>query len=588
MDFQTREYRQPRAGEIAAFLSCYANDQKAYGDELRFRPCPCCNADNRNNPSIQINVKTGLWRCFRCNEVGNWFQLTKAFGHPLSEGDRYKDPVIRVYDQEIIRKFMNEVRRPVHDGHYPELLEYCLGRGIGVETLRDWRVSSKGAKCLRWPLYDLIDGKWTIVNIKVRSIDPNSQMRDWFDIRGGATDLLLGNHLIDLDGPKRAIIFEGQWDVMAAWQCGLRNVFSLPNGATNINVASMLRFIPNDWEIILAVDMDAAGNLAAEKFYAQLGLSKVKRLKLPFKDLNEWLMNEPFLDEKEIMSTLSTSNDIYVNQVTDNKTIGNFIKIDMSIDIKDTHKIIASYPWDQLNEKFGGGLYEGETTSILGASGSGKTTWVNQVGIAIASSGVSVGLMSFEESRSALMIKLQNTIKSLVAKDNYSTVQERLYLSELSGHEIADEALLLETEAFIKNGCRIIIVDNLDHICGNSSDRKNNLFKRLVRIANETNSHIICVFQPNKIEKGKLINSYNQKGFSSDLQDSPNYCNINRIGNGQLRLEIEKARFKGVMDGENTVFFDWDTDKRIYVDAPEKRFTKDQRMGKLISLVSEG
>jgi archaellum biogenesis ATPase FlaH len=570
----TKEYRLPRTGEIAGFLSRHVHYMKTYGDELRFRPCPKCMGDNNNNPSIQINVKTGLWRCFRCHAVGNWYQLTKAYGESLHVSDRYKDYTFKEYDPEIIRHFINEVRRPVHDGHYPSLLAYCESRGISADTLKTFRVSSKGEKALRWPIFDLIDGSWQIVNMKVRSIDVKSTTRDWFDIKGGATDLLLGNHLLDMKGPHRAIIFEGQWDVMTAWQLGMRNVFSLPNGATNVNVASMLRYIPYDWDIILAVDMDSAGDSAAEKFFAQCGTDRVSRFKLPHKDLNDWFMSDPFITERDVMNTLSTSDHFFLDQT-------GFIKIDMSEEIAPTDRIVCRTPWLEFNEKIAGGLYEGQTTGLLGPSGQGKTTWVNQLAIGVAASQISVGLISIEGSRDSLTMKIRETVLGSYEKTCFKTIEQHLLISPLAGHKITEIDLFRETTRLIDSGARLVVIDNLDHMFRGDSQKKSDAYGMLIEQSVSTKTHFIVVWQPHKVDRGLVINSGSQKGFSMSLQDADNYFNLNRVGDG-ICVEIEKTRQRGIDENDNKVWFTWDKIKRVYVE--QNRFTNNNFSGRLIQL----
>jgi archaellum biogenesis ATPase FlaH len=569
-----KEYRAPRTGEIAAFLSRHTHKMKTYDDELRFRPCPKCSGDNAQNPSVNVNVKTGLWRCFRCGSAGNWFQLTKAFGEPLHVSDRYKiwDPVF--YDQKIIDKFINEIRRPVFDGHYPELLDYCHARGLNDETLKTWRVSSKGEKALRWPIFDLIDGKWVIVNMKVRSIDEKSATKDWFDIRGDATDLLIGNHLLDLDGPKRAIITEGQWDAMTGWQLGLRNIFSLPNGASNINVAGMLRFIPDDWEIVLCVDMDIYGDGAAERFFAQLGTDRVSRLKLPKKDLNEWLQSDPFITDNDVLATHTESESFFLDQK-------GFIKIDMSDEILITDRIVCRTPWDEFNELIAGGLYEGQTTGLLGPSGQGKTTWVNQLAIGVTASQISVGLISVEGSRDALMVKLRDTIMGSYDKLQFKTIENHLLISPLAGHKITEIELMRETQRLIDAGARLIVIDNLDHMYRGDSQKKSDVYGMLIEQAVNSKTHFIVVWQPHKVDRGQIVNSGSQKGFSMSLQDADNYFNLNRLGDG-IYIEIEKTRQRGIDDNDSKVWFTWDKQKRIY--SVQKRFTNQNITGKLVML----
>ena len=570
-----REYRSPRTGEIAAFLSRHTSQIKQYSDELRFRPCPCCKGDNPQNPCIQINQKSGLWRCFKCGKVGNWFQLTKHFGEPIHESDRYSDRHYQAPDGKIIEKYLKEIRRPVANGHYPELLKYCLDRGISKETLNAFRVSSKGERSLRFPIYDLIDGRWQIVNMKVKSIDPESTSKDWFDVKGGSTDLFIGNHLFNPNDPDKVIyIFEGQFDAMTAWELGLRNVFSLPNGSSNVNVGAMLRWIPDDFKIILSTDMDQSGDKCAERFYSQLPIEKIVRLKLPKKDLNEWLMSDPFLDKKQVLATITNIDHFFLEPT-------GFLKIDLKKEVSVKSKIVSRTGFELLDERLGGGLFEGQTTGLLGPSGQGKTTFINQLGISVAANQIPCGLISVEGSRDALAFKLKESIVNGFDESQWDMIERNLLVSQLFGHRITEEELYKEVLRLIENGSRLIIIDNLDHIFRGDSQKKSDAYGMLIDYAIKNKVHIIVIWQPHKIDRDAWVNSGSQKGFSMSLQDADNYLSLNRTRNG-ICIEIEKNRQKGISKEESKIFFEWDQTKRIY--TPENRFTNQKNIGKLIRL----
>ena len=581
-----REHRPPRQGEVASYLSRKAEWAKAYGEEIRFRKSPCCGDDDQANPSIQINSKSGLWRCFRCQKTGNFFTLARLYGDQIS--DQYKEPEYQKPDIEIIRKFIAEKRRPASGGHYPQLVEYCRDRGITEKTLDAWRVSSKGCSAIRWPIYDVIDGYWTIVNMKVRSIDPESKLRDWFDVKGGPTDLMIGNHLIDINGPKRAIIFEGQWDAMTAWEMGLRNVFSLPSGASAGNLAGLLRFIPQDWEIWLCSDMDEAGDKCAEKFFASLDASKLRRFRLPFKDLNEWYREDPFITESDLLKTLSGSDHFFLEDNESTSESLNFMEIDMTERVVEENRIIASTPWEGLNEKIQGGFYKGQTTSVLGHSGGGKTAWVNQIAIHAASEETIVGLMSVEGSRESLKMKIMDSVRGGVDPSKYPLIKSRLLVSPLFGTQISEAAILNETARMIRSGAELIVIDNLDFITGNDFDMKGRLHKKLVQIALEKGIHIIFVWQPHKVDRNRWLTSGDQKGLSSCLQDSENYFVLNRNAVGMCAT-VEKTREHGIDLSDDKVWFDWNRDLRIHESRKtdieqQNRFTKTIYEGKLINL----
>lgn len=580
-----REYREPRQGEVMAFLSRRAEWVKSYGDNIRCRPCPSCNHNNAQNPALAVNEKTGLWRCWACggngssSGKGNWYMLTKAYGEPLSESDRYKSDSYQVAPPINVSKLRSDRRRPVSNNHHPELLNYCIERGLTAPTLDDWRVSTKGANALRWPVYELSgEGKWEVVNMKVRAcLDAEkASCRDWFDVKGSPTDLLLGNHLIDYDGPKRAIIFEGQWDAMTAYELGMRNVFSLPNGAENVRVGAMLRYIPADWQIWIATDMDKAGDGAAEKFFSQLGSKNVYRLRIPapHKDLNDWYRADPFITAQDVEACRMGLEEPAAD-------CGGFLMLNMQKKPSEMLRIVCKLPWDKLNRLLGNGLYGGQTTSLLAPSGCGKTSFVNHLSVAVASAGIAVGLISVEGTRSRLESKLQTLIRE-IAGENWDRIVNNLKISNLEGTKISDIELISELKRMLASGCRFIAIDNLDFICRDDNHRKSALYGLLTDIARNADAHLLVVLQPHKVDRSAIVNSGNQKGHSQILQDSDNYMSLNIINNDPV-IEIEKAREEGVTI-DNTVRFKFDRlTKMFYEHAPDR--IKETVNGKVVYLV---
>jgi len=582
-----REYRDPRPGEVAAFLSTHADwvrgqgNLTGKGDELRFRRCPKCGHNKQENPACQINIQTGLWRCFACNGVGNWFTLTREFGSPIPESDRYKDGpgVIHPHHFDQLR---GKKRRPVTENHHPELLEYCHNRGIDDATLNTWRVSTRGKHSLRWPIYAWCNDTWEIVNSRIRvCTDPKATTRDYFEIRGGATGLLIGNHTLDVSGPKRAIIFEGQWDAMTAWHLGLRNVFSLPNGAGNVRVADMLRYIPDDWEIWLAMDNDDAGQRAVEKFFAQLGPDRIARLRFPAKDLNDWLVErDGLLRASEVEACAQGMTTMVALQSANDES---FMAMDMDdLESKKTEPV-AYAPWTKFNHLFAGGFRPGETTGVLAPSGVGKTTWCNNVAVHNAVNGVKVGLVSLEGTRDALKRKLKDPIRGIAKPEQYQSTLQNLMVSNLEGTQVTWQQCVLEFESMIDRGAKFLILDNLDFITRDSSSEKSAAYGAMIDLATTRAVHIIVVWQPNKVDRSQIVNSGNQKGYSQTFQDADNYINLNLVDDF-VRIEIEKTREEGVERLDNKSWYVYHKKTRIFEElSDDVRVTASGNRGKIIS-----
>jgi archaellum biogenesis ATPase FlaH len=336
----------------------------------------------------------------------------------------------------------------------------------------------------------------------------------------------------------------------------------------------MLRWVPDDFKVVIASDMDQAGDQCAEKFYSQIPLEKLARLKLPCKDLNEWFQKDPFITKKDVVGTLTDIDHFFLEPT-------GFLKIDLKKEVSVKSKIVCRTGFDVLDDRLGGGLFEGQTTGLLGPSGQGKTTFVNQLGLAVAASQIPVGLISVEGSRDALAFKLKEAILNGFEESQFPEIERNMLVSQLSGHRIIEEELYRETLRLIESGARLVIIDNLDHIFRGDSQKKSDAYGMLIDYAIKNKVHIMVIWQPHKVDRDAWVNSGSQKGFSMSLQDADNYLSLNRTKEG-ICLDIEKNRQKGISKEESKIYFIWDQIKRLYV--LENRFTNDVKKCKLLRL----
>lgn len=543
---------------------------------MRFAPCPACHRDKGGrDTSNTCHEDSGLWFCWSCRKAGNFFTLTRAFGSPLPEDDRYLVPPELQRDKidagwrALLARSTVKPRRPVTEGHYPALLDYCHRRGLTDGTLNDWRVSTMGDRTLRWPLCALSEdgSEWLIANARLRvCLDRDrSKTKDWFEHRGGETGLMLGNHLLDLDAADRRImITEGQWDAMTAYELGIRNVFSLPNGAAHVDVAKMLRYIPDDWFVVLAADMDPSGDRCAEALFAALGPDRMARLYLPAKDLNEWYVQSGFtLTPEKIYATMKSTVGRAVVGVVENHWLD--VMEDTAVEAKPLP--ICDMPWDRLTSLLNGGPKAGQSTGILAPSGAGKTTFVTQIGIHAAARGVRTGMIQIEGDRISVRERLRDAIAGYVG-DGYDIrdVSKNLLVSKLHGVTVRWEDTIAEMEQMAKAGCQVIIMDNFDAIMTRANllqaiQQKVQAFGRVVELILRYGVHIFTVWQPVKIEKNVVVNSGHMKGAGQIFQDSDNYVNLNHV-DGLVRIEIEKCRDIGGKGG--LLWLKYDEKRRCY------------------------
>lgn len=521
--------------------------------------------------------------------------MTREFGEPLDPSDRYIGG--STIDFSVYEKIRSRLRRPVTGGHHEALLKYCTDeRLITPETLNAWRVSTMGEHSLRFPIYAYSKEGWQIVNSRIRRCLERDKAKnlDWFEVKGGPTELLMGNHLLGVNSPSepfefpvgakalpntfetlvpdrracgRIVITEGQWDAMTAWQLGFKNVFSLPNGAQHVNVASMFRYVPEDWEVWLALDMDSQGDSAAEFFYSQLGPDKLVRIDMPYKDLNDWLKAEPDLKMNDVVlkakgwaPSLSNKAESF-GQI---EKMTSFLSLSNAEEIEEGDRLVCETPWPRLNDCIGGGFMESQTTGWLAPSGVGKTTACNQIAIQAAKAGVKVGVISLEGTRQQFLNKLKKQAKGWTnyTGEAFDDMASNLLISELEGTSVTWQDCIEESGIMIENGARLIILDNLDYImpranASAANGQKLQAYAAFQDLNKQNNTHGICVWQPNKIDGDKIINSGDQKGMAQALQDADNYINMNRI-HGLRRLGVEKTRSEGDDTDERYVWLKYD------------------------------
>ncbi len=542
-------------------------------------PSPCCNNSKRGGSAI-ISTSSGLWNCWACGAKGNWYGFTIKAGHPLDDAYEGSKPV-KFDAYESVRA---KLRRPVAAGHHPALLAHCtVDRRILPGTLEAWRVSTAGPDALRWPLMAVDpDGKWKLANARIRKVLRVSEhdTRDWFEVKGGETQLAMGNHLLGvepaawrenrpswagewvdptrntpdeakrLESPvpsvRRVLVTEGQWDAMTAWQIGLPNVLSVPNGANSVDVNGLLRFVPSDAEVWLAVDMDAQGDRCAEAFFAQLGGDRLKRLNLPVKDLNDWLKDNPSLSAEDVLAT-----------AVDKPKKSQWVDL-MEPELALPSEIVATAPWTLLNTRLGGGFRGGQTTGLLAPSGTGKTTLANNIIVHLLKQRVKVGLIALEGARCEVTSTLVRQAKGWIRPDMDEELpgyMKNLLLSHLSGKVVTLTQTIEEAEQMMKDGAKMVVVDNWDYITpndGHGHKIKAQAYAQFQELCKTWDCHGFVVWQPHKIDRAETVNSGSQKGLSTALQDADVYMTLNKRGLAR-RLEVEKTRGVAEVEGMASV-----------------------------------
>ena len=158
-------------------------------------------------------------------------------------------------------------------------------RGISADTAKAFRIAADGDRVL----FPFIDPQGETRMIKFRDINDKKKQGP---TSAGQMPILFGWQAVDTNA-REVWIVEGEFDAMAAYQMGV-SALSVPFGGGK---GAKQQWIENEYDnldrfetIVLAMDMDAEGELAAREIAERLGLHRCVRVTLPKKDLNDCLL----------------------------------------------------------------------------------------------------------------------------------------------------------------------------------------------------------------------------------------------------------------------------------------------------------
>lgn len=284
--------------------------------------CPQCSEGRRNkkDPCLSVNITNGDYCCHNCGWKGN-----VRFTEKRNETKKYERPTKEMW----LNQQLND-----------RVVSYSKSRGISESTLKKFMVyakeewmpqTQKKERCICFPYIRNSE----VVNIKFRDGKKD------FKLVKDAELILFG--MQTLEGKHCAIITEGEWDALAAYEAGFGQdyilepdadgvivehefgrwaVLSVPNGASKGN--QRLDYIDNcsDWlneidEFVIATDGDEAGIQLRDELIRRFGVEKCRVLNYPSdtvittdagkrkcKDLNEVLLH---LGKDKVIECVLTS-----------------------------------------------------------------------------------------------------------------------------------------------------------------------------------------------------------------------------------------------------------------------------------------
>jgi len=319
--------------------------------------CPLCSADrqpkNKKAQCASYDWERGLGTCHNCDTS---FQLHTYQRKGASE-----------------KVYVRPEQSAIHSEPGTQVEGWFETRGISKKTLTDLKVTEgkefmpqtgKNENAIQFN-YFMGD---QLINVKYRDGRKN------FKLYKGAEKIFYNiNSIVGYDS---AVIVEGEMDVLALHEAGIKNVVSVPNGATLNNnnldyLDNCIDYFEDKEKVILAVDSDEAGQALQKELVRRLGAEICFLVTFDdCKDANEYLtkydkqkLKDRILNAKPVpLENVTTFRDIE-DDITD--FVRNGFKKGFQIGLENFDNIFSTYT--------------GQFITVTGIPSSGKSDFVDQM-----------------------------------------------------------------------------------------------------------------------------------------------------------------------------------------------------------------
>lgn len=568
-----------READLFGLAEKLGSETRQKGDELFFKWCPYCRGDGHDKETFSVNLKTGLFKCFRsgCDRHGHFVQLARDFGYPLDMGYTPK-------------KYRELPQRPLKVKE--QAVRYLESRGISRAVTERYHISARkdNEKVLVFPFYD---ENHTLRFAKYRKTDFDKERdknKEWCE--KDTMPILFGmDQCVDF---SRLVITEGQIDSLSVAEAGIPNAVSVPNGAKGFT------WVENCWDWVSKFpEVVVFGDCERGKITLVEELSRRLRCKLRV------VRQEDYLGEKDANAILQKYGPQAVRQAVENAQVlpvNHVVRLaDVeSVDLNDLERIRTGFSnLDRVVD----GFFMGQLVLLTGKRGEGKSTLMGQLMAEALNQGYKVLAYSGElpgyQFKRWLDFQLagpQNVITTynVYSDPRYSlreeTVEElnRWYYdnaflydnNSLNGDEY--ESLLETVEKAIQRyGVKLVCVDNLmTAIDVESADsqyvQQSKFVRRLKQIAVRYNVVVLLVAHPKKTE-GKVTDNDAVSGSSDITNRADVVLSYVKNPEGEApggRVFVMKNRMTGKLAlGDCAVAMEYEpSSKRIYQAGSSPRY----------------
>ena len=521
--------------------------------------CPLCSHDrkpkNQKAKCASYDWERGLGTCHNCNTT---FQL-HTYQRKGASNKEYVRPVDHT-DYNIPRT---------------KVAEWFKSRGISEDTLINLQVgegseympqTGKKENTIHFTYY--VGDQ--LINIKYRDGRKN------FKLYKGAEKVFY--NINSIVGYDNCVITEGEMDVLALHEAGIKNAISVPNGATlshnNLDyLDNCIDYFEDKTKIILAVDTDDPGLALRAELVRRLGAEVCFLADFEdCKDANEYLMQH---GKEKLRQAIKQARPYPLENVTTFKDIEN----DVTDFVKNGFKAGYQIGLSNFDQIFS--TYTGQFITVTGIPSSGKSDFVDQMVVGYNKNySWKTAFASPENAPNylhahKLMRKVwgdmpsRDDIGSAKWKEVANHVNDNFFFIDMEKYTL-ESVLRKGAELVKRKGIKCLVIDPFNKVRDrNATSLDVNLYtmEYLTKIETFAKKYDVLVFivaHPTKMYKtsdGKIEepNMYNIKGGGEWYDASYHGLLVHRDYElKNTKVKVLKVKFQNLGENGAEAFFTWE------------------------------
>jgi twinkle protein len=509
--------------------------------------CPVCSPERKKktDPCLYVNFETGVAKCFNCERLS--FRDTE----PRQTEKRYELP-------------------PQQWRNFTQLSDKLVQwiwkeRAISQPTLNHFEISEEivfqpaKQKNMNSITFNYFEGG-VLVNKKFRSAT-----KDFTQVKGGKPIFYNINSAI---GSEKVYIVEGEFDVLAMYEAGVKNCISLPSGANDNDDywENSRDYLSDVKQFVIAVDNDDKGLAIREKIAHRLGKYRCSYIDWVGKDANDDLkagvIQDSLRNEKKFPVSGTFTAEDFQNEIFDLYEKG----LPETMGLK-------KRCFGNLSDVFS--TMNGQLTVVTGIPSHGKSTFVDWYVLNLIDEH-EVKVSIFSPEHSPMPLYFSNFMQKAIGKPFFGTVQgvekmtkedmqrfvewskNRLYLTGGGQGEVMDWDWLFDKfkEQIFTFGINVFVVDAWNKVqMPKGYDGKTGIdaiLTKLTAFCQQNDVQIFLVAHPTKMQKDKKTGLYDVPKLY-DVSGSSDFSNQAHNGFSIYR------NFPNGMQEDSTDFFNLKT-----------------------------